>query len=334
MTKNDQQEPIGVLLTNLGSPDDTSVPAVRRYLREFLSDPRVIDLPRLKWLPILYGIVLVTRPRRSADSYQGIWTERGSPLIVHAHDQGQAIQTRLEEQLDQPVHVQVAMRYGNPSLASGLQHLFTQGCHKILVLPAYPQYSATTVATTYDKISRVLADWPHTPALRQVTSYHDNPDYIQALANSVREHWQAHGRGNKLVMSFHGIPKRYVDQGDPYARECRTTARLLAETLGLEADDYQLCYQSRFGREAWLQPYLDETMKAWGQNPNIKTIDVINPGFSADCLETLEEIAVENREYFETAPDKKLRYIPALNEREDHIDMFVNMIRRGLAGWL
>jgi ferrochelatase len=326
--------PIGVLFTNLGTPDDTSIPAVRRYLREFLSDRRVIDLNRALWLPILYGVVLTLRPRRSAASYRSVWQEEGSPLLVYARRQAAGIQAELDEQLREPVRVALGMRYGNPSIESALTRLHAAGCTKVLVFPAYPQYSATTVATTFDKVAAILADWPEPPLLRQINRYHDDPGYIAALANSVREHWAAHGRADKLVMSFHGIPERYAEQGDPYPQECRTTAALLAAELELSDTDYQLCFQSRFGREPWLGPYLDETMRAWGADPAIDTVDVICPGFSADCLETLEEIVAENRGYFEQAGGESLRDIPALNDRDDHLEMLARRIREELAGWV
>lgn len=333
MKSRETPEPVGVLFTNLGSPDDTSTAAVRRYLREFLSDRRVIDLARALWLPILYGFILVFRPRQSAEGYRSVWMDEGSPLIVYARRQVAAIQKQLDAQLATPVHVALGMRYGNPSIEAGLEELHAAGCKKVLVFPAYPQYSATTVATTFDKVSAVLEDWPEPPALRQINRYHDDPGYISALANSVREHWQAHGRAEKLVMSFHGIPKRYVKQGDPYPRDCGITAQLLAEELGLSRNDYKVCFQSRFGREPWLQPYLDETMKAWGAS-GMKTVDVMCPGFSSDCLETLEEIKEENREYFEEAGGDSLRYIPALNDRDEHIQVLARLIREELSGWI
>ncbi|KEZ77363.1 ferrochelatase [Salinisphaera hydrothermalis] len=334
MMRRNDPAPVGVLFTNLGSPDDTSVPAVRRYLREFLSDRRVIDLNRAAWLPILYGIILTFRPRKSAKGYRSVWMDEGSPLLVYARRQVAGIQARLDADLERPVHVALGMRYGNPSIESGLEALHAAGCRKILVLPAYPQYSATTVATTFDKVSEVLEDWPEPPALRQINRYHDDPGYIAALAASVREHWAEHGRADKLVISFHGIPKRYVKQGDPYPRDCGITAQLLAAELGLSRNEYKVCFQSRFGREPWLQPYLDETMKTWGADPEINTVDVICPGFSSDCLETLEEIREENRGYFEQAGGESLRYIPALNDRDDHIEMFARLIREELAGWV
>ena len=326
--------PVGVLFTNLGSPDDTSTPAVRRYLREFLSDRRVIDLNRAVWLPLLYGVILATRPKNSAEGYRSVWMDEGSPLIVYARRQVAGIQAKLDAQLETPVVVALGMRDGNPSIEAGLEELHAAGCKRVLVFPAYPQYSATTVATTFDKVSEVLEDWPEPPQLRQINRYHDDSGYIGALANSVREHWATHGRADKLVMSFHGIPKRYVKQGDPYPRDCGETARMLAAELGLGRNDYKVCFQSRFGREPWLQPYLDETMKAWGKSEEIGTVDVMCPGFSADCLETLEEIKEENREYFEDNGGESLRYIPALNDREDHIEMFTRLIREELAGWV
>ena len=325
--------PIGVLFTNLGTPDDTSVSAVRRYLAEFLSDRRVVDLNRALWLPILYGIILTFRPKNSAEGYRSVWTDEGSPLLVYAKRQAAGIQKRLDTEVERPVQVALGMRYGNPSIESGLRELDAAGCKQVLVCPAYPQYSATTVATTFDKVSEVLADWAEPPALRQINRYYDEPGYIAALANSVREHWAEHGRAERLVMSFHGIPKRYVKQGDPYPRDCGVTAQLLAEELDLGRDEYKVCFQSRFGREPWLQPYLDETMKAWGAR-GVKTVDVMCPGFSADCLETLEEIKEENRGYFEEAGGESLRYIPALNDRDDHIDFLTGLIKRELSGWL
>lgn len=331
---HDHSAPVGVLFTNLGSPDDTSVPAVRRYLREFLSDRRVIDLNRALWLPILYGVILAIRPRKSAATYKAVWTEEGSPLLVYARRQAHGLQAHLEALLDHPVRVALGMRYGNPSIASALDELRAAGCQRVLVFPAYPQFSATTVASTFDKVADVLRDWPEPPALRQIKRYHDDSGYISALAASVREHWAAHGRADRLVISFHGIPKRYVKQGDPYPRDCGITAQLLAEALNLSREDYKVCFQSRFGREPWLQPYLDKTMKAWGADQSIRTVDVICPGFSADCLETLEEIQQENREYFEQAGGQALRYIPALNDREEHLDALAQLAHKDLLGWV
>lgn len=326
-------KPLGVLLTNLGTPDDTSTPAVRRYLREFLSDRRVIDLNRALWLPILYGIILTLRPRKSAAGYREVWLDDGSPLLVYAQRQAQAMQARLDEQLDVPVKVSLGMRYGRPSLADGLAELDAAGCDRMVILPAYPQYSATTVATTYDKIGDVLSEWPEQPALHTVTRYPDEPGYLDALENSIREYWAEHGRPDQLVFSFHGIPKRYVKQGDPYPRDCGLTALYIAERLGLGSDEYKVCFQSRFGSEPWLKPYLDETMKDWGAQ-GVGTVDVVCPGFSSDCLETIEEIGGENREYFEEAGGGSLRYIPALNDRADHVEFLTHLAARKLGPWL
>lgn len=327
------ERPIGVLLTNLGTPDSTSTSAVRRYLAEFLGDPRVVDLSRFLWVPILYGFILTTRPPKTAAAYRKVWTEDGSPLLVIARRQAEAVQERLSRDLDTPVQVALAMRYGQPSLARGVQALRDAGCDRILLLPMYPQYSATTTATTFDKVADIMADWVEQPALRTVTRYHDEPDYIDALAESVRTHWRTHGRSERLMLSFHGIPKRYVKNGDPYPRDCGITGQLLARRLGLKTGEWKLCFQSRFGREPWLRPYTDITLTDWGRR-GIKSVDVICPGFSADCLETLEEIAIGNRELFMENGGETLSYIPALNDSAAHIDMFANLIRRELSGWV
>lgn len=325
--------PIGVLLTNLGTPESTDTGDIRRYLAEFLSDPRVVDLNRFIWLPVLYGFVLTTRPPKTAEAYRRIWMDEGSPLLVHARRQAAAVQQRLNDDADMPeVHVRLAMRYGKPSLAAGLDALREAGCGRILVLPLYPQYSATTTATTFDKIAEILSHRVELPATRTVARYHDEPGYIDALAASVRQHWQTNGRGEKLMLSFHGIPQRYADNGDPYPRDCQTTARLLAERLDLAPDEWLLCFQSRFGREPWLQPYTDVTLADWARN-GIKRVDVICPGFSADCVETLEEIAITNRALFLDNGGEELAYIPALNDSEPHIDMLTGLIRREIAGW-
>ncbi len=326
------ERPIGVLLTNLGTPENTSTPAVRRYLAEFLGDPRVVDLNRALWLPILYGFILTTRPPKTAAAYAKVWTDEGSPLLVIARRQAEAVQQRLDADMQRPVHVTLAMRYDQPSLAHGMQELRDAGCEQILLLPLYPQYSATTTATTFDKVADILRHWREQPALRTVTRYHDEPAYVEALADSVRRHWDERGRSERLMLSFHGIPKRYVKNGDPYPRDCGITAQLLAEKLGLKRGEWKVCFQSRFGREPWLQPYTDYTLAAWGKR-GIKSVDVICPGFSADCLETLEEIAIGNSELFAENGGEKLSYIPALNDNAAHIDLFSGLIQRELSGW-
>jgi len=325
-----QQERVrtGILLTNLGTPDAPTPDALRRYLREFLWDPRVVEEPRWKWWLILNGIILNTRPARSAAAYKSVWTEKGSPLMSHSLDQ----QAGLQGALGDRVHVELAMRYGNPSIASGLQALREKGCSHILVLPLYPQYSATTTGSTFDAVADELKAWRRVPELRMVSSYHDHPAYIAALAASVRRYWGEHGRPQRLLMSFHGIPQRYFDNGDPYPCLCRKTGRLLAEALELKEGEWLVSYQSRFGREPWVTPYTDETLKAWGAE-GAGRVDVICPGFSADCLETIEEIGEENRGYFIEAGGGEYHYIPALNADKLHLKALAEIATAHLHGW-
>jgi len=252
---------------------------------------------------------------------------------VIARRQCEALQKRLGADLSRPVHVALAMRYGQPSLAQGLEELRDAGAERILLLPMYPQYSATTTATTFDRVTEIMRGWRRQPALRTVTHYHDEPAYIRALADSVRRHWETNGRGERLMLSYHGIPKRYVKNGDPYPRDCGITAQLLAAELGLSRGEWKVCFQSRFGREPWLQPYTDKTLEAWGRD-GVRSVDVLCPGFSADCLETLEEIAIGNRELFEESGGERLSYIPALNDDPAHIDMLAGIVTRELGGWL
>ncbi len=320
-----QPETTGVLLVNLGTPDAPTTSAVRKYLAEFLSDPRVVEVPRLLWKLILHGIILRTRPARSAAAYRKVWTELGSPLLVISREQEQALQGLLEKQMKQPVQVELAMRYGNPSIASGLDKLRQHNARRIIVLPLYPQYSATTTASTFDAISSELQKWRWLPDLEFISHYYDHPGYIDALANSVRTHWQQNSKPERLLMSFHGIPQEYADAGDPYPNECNTTARLLAEALGLEEDEWAISFQSRLGRKEWLRPYTDETLKQWGSDAT-KSVHVICPGFPTDCLETLEEIAVENRDIFITAGGGEYGYISALNSSDKHIQVLAEII--------
>lgn len=319
----------GLLLVNLGTPDSPSKGDVKRYLRQFLSDPRVVEAPRLLWWPVLNGIILNTRPRRSAAAYARIWTADGSPLMVHSRRQAQGLQQRLGD----AVKVELAMRYGNPSIAQGLDALRQAGCERILVFPLYPQYSATTTASVFDAVTGELQRWRWIPELRLVNQYGDDPGYLAALAASVEEHWQQRGRAEKLLFSFHGIPRRYADQGDPYPHQCESTARRLADQLGLDEGQWQLCYQSRMGREAWLTPYTSETLERLARD-GVQRVQILCPGFAADCLETLEEIAMENRDLFLAAGGKEYDYIPCLNERPDHLDALAGIARRYLGGWL
>lgn len=323
----------GVLLANLGTPDAPTPQAVRHYLREFLSDQRVVDLPRWKWWPILNGIVLTTRPKRVAKAYASIWTEEGSPLLAISRRQQQALRQRLYEQFGEEIPVALGMNYGTPSIASAGKELRDAGVKNVLVLPLYPQFSSSTTAAIFDQVARALKKCPAHPALRFVRSYYDHPLYINALANSVREHWQQQGKQGHLMMSYHGIPKRYAEQGDPYPNECAVTSRLLAEHLGLTPDQWTMSYQSRFGREEWLQPYTDKTLSAWGKAGTPSAVDVMSPAFAADCLETLEELCEENRDNFINAGGQHYAYIPALNERADHIALLAALVTQHSCGW-
>jgi ferrochelatase len=322
----------GILLTNLGTPAASTPPAVRRYLAEFLADPRVIDKPRWLWLPILYGIILNVRPRRSAHSYQQIWTPQGSPLLVNSLRQTQALQAAVKQQYRAPIQIVLGMRYGQPSLCSALEELQRAGLRRLLVLPLYPQYSATTTASTFDAVAQVLRGWRWLPELRTINSYHDDARYIAALVASVRRHWEQHGRGGKLVMSFHGLPERYLRQGDPYHCFCHKTARLLAENLQLAETEWCLTFQSRVGFERWLQPYTDKTLVQLAKR-GVQRIDLICPGFSADCLETLEENAIRNRDIYLKAGGKEFHCIPCLNDHAAHIQMMLGLIEQHTQGW-
>ncbi|MBU3023590.1 ferrochelatase [Aestuariibacter sp. A3R04] len=327
-----QADKIGVLVTNLGTPQAPTKQALKPYLREFLSDPRVVEVPRLLWWVILNGVILNIRPKRSAEAYAAVWTDDGSPLLAITRKQKDAIEARCNAEYGDNVVVDFAMRYGQPAVSDVINSMLSQGVRKLVVLPLYPQYCASTTASTFDAVA---ADFTHRrwmPELRFITHYHDNPAYITALANSVREHWAKEGRADKLIMSYHGIPKRYLTNGDPYHCECYKTSRLVGEALGLSADEYMTTFQSRFGREEWLKPYTDETLKGLpGQG--VRSVQVMCPGFSADCLETIEEIGEENREYFIEAGGERYEYIPALNDGTEHIEMLFDLIKTNLHGW-
>ena len=329
-------EQLGILLVNLGTPDEPTAPALRRYLAEFLGDPRVIEVPRLLWWFILNGIILNTRPKKSAAAYAEVWDHygagTGSPLLHLAELQRDGLRERLQSRLTGPVCVALGMDYGNPSIARALEDLRMQGARRVLVLPLYPQYAAATTASVFDNITRVLQKTRWLPELRFINHYHRHPGYIDALAASVREHQAEHGKPHKLLMSFHGVPERYLLNGDPYHCECHVTARLLAEKLGLAADEWQVSFQSRFGKEEWIKPYTDMTLKAFPAQ-GVKNVQVICPGFSADCLETIEEIEQENREYFMESGGEKYSYIPALNDRADHLDMLADLVMQHVQGW-
>lgn len=325
-------ERVGVLLTNLGTPDSPTSAAVRRYLAEFLSDPRVIELPRALWWPILHGVILRVRPARSARAYRTVWSDEGSPLLVNAERQRRALQSALDQHMPGPFRVELAMRYGAPSIPQGLERLRSAGARRLLVLPLYPQYSATTTGSTFDAVAAVLTRWRWLPEFRFVNQYHDDPGYVQAVVASIRDHQRQHGEAKRLLFSFHGLPRRYLLSGDPYHCQCLKTARLVAEVLGLDRERWQVSFQSRVGREEWLRPYTDETLKAWGAE-GLESVQVVCPGFSADCLETLEEIGEQNREFFRESGGGDYSYVPALNDRVDHIRILTDLVRRHSQGW-
>lgn len=311
---------IGILLTNTGTPEAPTPSAVRRYLREFLSDKRVVQLPRIIWLPILYGLVLTFRPYRSAKLYEKIWTKKGSPMRILMQQLANNLQNNSRN-----IAVEIGMNYGNPSIKEALQNFSESDLDKIIVIPLFPQYSYTTTASSFDRLHKALRKWPQHPEIIKIENYFDNQHYIQALASSVRQAWNHHP-AQHLLISFHGIPKRFVDAGDPYQHECEQTAKLLASELKLPADKWTLCYQSQFGYDKWLKPSTQELFLELPKR-GIKNIDVICPGFSVDCLETLEEIAIKGRETFQHSGGESLRYIPALNDSDEHIQMLLNILR-------
>ncbi len=325
------RERTAVLLVNLGTPDAPTPAALRRYLREFLSDPRVVELPRLAWWPILHGVILRTRPRRSAQKYAAIWRDDGSPLAVWTAKQAKLLEGYLGER-GHRVLVRHAMRYGNPSVASVLDALVQARATRILVLPAYPQYAGATTGSVFDAVAAWGVKQRDLPELRFVRGYHDDAKYIVACAKRIEDHWQRNGRPDKLVMSFHGIPKATVRRGDPYERECRATAALLAERLTLKPEQWLITFQSRFGRAEWLQPYTEATLRELAY-AGVRKVDLICPGFTADCLETLEEIAMEVRAVFLGAGGKEFEYIPALNDYHPWIDALAAIAIRQMQGW-
>lgn len=314
-----RQTKTGILLANLGTPDAPTPEAVKRYLRQFLSDSRVVDTPRALWWPILRGVILPLRSPRVAKLYQSVWMEEGSPLMVYSRQQQQALAKRLP---DTPVVL--GMSYGSPSLASAVEELLTHNVDHIVVLPLYPQYSCSTVAAVWDELARILATKRHIPGVSFIRDYADDDGYIQALVSSAKASFAEHGEPDVLLLSYHGIPQRYADEGDDYPQRCRDTTRELASALDISPDKVMMTYQSRFGREPWLTPYTDATLKMLGEK-GVQHVQVMCPGFSADCLETLEEIAVQNKEFFLEAGGKKYEYIPALNASAEHIEMMVNL---------
>jgi ferrochelatase len=322
-----------VLLMNLGTPDAPTPSAVRRYLRQFLADPRVVEIPRLVWSLILHGIVLRVRPRQSARRYASIWTPDGSPLKLHTERQTKLLRGYLGLEIRSPFTVEYAMRYGEPSVAAVLERLKKDGCERILLLPLYPQYSASTTASAVDAALEVWGLTRNIPEFRVVKHFHDDAGYIAALGSTVREHWRAHGRPDRLIVSFHGLPRRALERGDPYHCECQKTARMLAEDLQLADGQWQIGFQSRFGAAEWLKPYTAALLAEAGKR-KLRRVDVICPGFVADCLETLEEIGIEGKQTFLAAGGKELHLLPGLNERDDWIRSLAAIALRNLSGWV
>ncbi len=327
-----QPDKIGVLISNLGTPEAPTKQALRPYLKQFLSDPRVVEVPKLIWWCILNLIILNFRPKKSAEAYATVWTEDGSPLLTHTKNQATALQAKFDADAPGQYLVGYAMRYGQPSVENAMNQLLEQGARKVVVLPLYPQYCASTTGSTFDALANDFTSRRWLPDLRFISHYHDNEEYIRCIANSIRAHWDKHGRADRLVFSYHGIPKRYLLNGDPYHCECHKTTRLVAEMLELSKDDYMTTFQSRFGREEWLTPYTDETLKGLPAQ-GVKSLQVICPGFSSDCLETIEEIGEENREYFVENGGERYEYIPCLNSDASHIDMLYGLLQDNLGGW-
>ena len=324
---------VGVMLANLGTPDAPTPGAVRAFLSEFLTDRRVIEGPRWKWWPILHLFILPFRSRKSTALYRKIWEDDGSPLLTRTLKLSEALMDSLGQKVTLPVHVAVGMRYGRPSIRQALRHLRQKGCSRLVVIPMFPQYSGTTVGSVFDAVASELTTWRVVPDLRSIHSYHDEPEYIEALADSIKEVWASGGEPEKLLFSFHSIPLRYVTAGDPYQHECEKTARLVANCLNLPKDRYDISFQSIFGRSEWIKPATDATVQALAR-AGIKKVDVICPGFSVDCVETLEEIDDTNRRLFLSNGGTDFRYIPCLNDRPEHVRLLSALLRRNMEGWV
>ncbi len=324
---------VGILLANLGTPDAPQTNAVRRFLSQFLHDHRVVELPRVLWCPILHGLILRLRPRRSAAAYREIWQKEGSPLLTIARRQTELIQKHFDSRHGDRIKVVLGMRYGNPSIRSAMQQLAEAGVSRLLVLPLYPQYSCSTTASIYDAVSRTLKHWRNLPDLHIIRDYHLDKGYLTALAESVSEHWSRKGKPERLLISFHGTPERFRQDGDPYSGQCDATARALAAKLGLPDRQWCLTFQSRFGPAPWLQPYTDTTLQELA-TAGVRSVDIVCPGFSGDCLETLEEIDQQNRRRFLDAGGKQFGYVPCLNDRSDHIAALTSLLEKKTRAWL
>jgi len=324
---------VGIIIANLGTPDAPTPKAVRVYLREFLNDQRIIEVPRLLWKILLECLILPTRPKRVAKLYSSIWTDAGSPLLVYTKDIAYKLQNIFTRNVGTPVEVVVGMRYGNPSMKQAILELKEKQCSKIIFLPLFGQYSSTTVGSAFDGLVDEMKTLRWVPDLRTINTFHDYDGYIESLANSVKRSWETHGRGEKLLMSFHGVPLRYVLAGDPYHCHCHKTGRLLAEKLNLDKLHYIIAFQSQFGKEEWIKPTTDKTIKGLAQ-AGLKKLDVICPGFICDCLETLEEIDVENKEIFLENGGEQFNYIPCLNGGDEFVEALHRLVLREGAGWI
>lgn len=329
--RHDSEERSGVLLVNLGTPAAPTTAAVASYLAEFLADPRVVELPRLLWWPLLYGVIVPLRSARSAHAYRQVWSELGSPLRWHSEQLAKALQDRLRDR-GRRVEVRLAMRYGQPAVAKVIDDWCRQGLRRLLVLPLYPQFSATTTASVFDAVQSYLGRcrWP--PELRLINDYYQQPGWATAVANSIRAYWRLHGAGERLLFSFHGLPQRYLRAGDPYFCQCHASARMIAGQLQLPEERWELAFQSRVGREPWLQPYTEARLQGLA-GAGHRRVDVVCPGFAVDCLETLEEIAQRGRDSFLAAGGEQLRYLPALNASAEHAELLADLVDRHGAGW-
>lgn len=325
MSNQDASKTLGILLVQLGTPDAPTISAVRRYLAEFLWDPKVVELRRFIWWPMLHGIILRTRPRHAAHLYQKIWTEQGSPLLVISNVQRAALESKLREKTKKPVTVYLGMRYGNPSLKNVLKEIQKHSIDSLLVLPLYPQYATATTGSTFDAVTHLLSKWRKLPELHMVMQYHNHSPYLDALATSVEEAWQKHLKPEKLLFSFHGLPIQATLAGDPYEEQCHATAYGVAERLHLKKNEWITSFQSRVGPAPWLQPYTDDILEKWGKT-GIQRVDVLCPGFSADCLETLEEVKLRYQDLFLGSGGKTYHFIPSLNDRPDHIDALADLV--------
>ena len=325
------KEKIGVLITNLGTPDAPNKEELKVYLNQFLSDPRVIELPKILWQILLKLVILQIRPSKSAEAYKQIWTDKGSPLLDIANRQLNKIQSSFSSK-NENIVFEVGMRYGNPSIPDALSKLQKKQIRRLLVLPMYPQYCAATTGSTFDEVTNALQKWRWIPEMRFINQYFEEKNYIEALSNSIKSFWKKNKKPQKIIFSYHGIPKRYLTNGDPYHCFCLKTTRLVKEYLGLSDDEIITTFQSRFGKAEWLKPYTSETLKELPKQ-GIKNIHIISPGFSSDCLETLEELEEENKEYFMESGGENYHYIPCLNDQDDHINVFVNLIKKHIQGW-